>query len=37
VAHCGRGAGVAWLQQVVDSLCEQAVELLQPLRLFHDE
>jgi UDP-N-acetylglucosamine/UDP-N-acetylgalactosamine diphosphorylase len=30
-------AGVSWLQQVVDSLCEQAAVLLQPLSLFHDE
>ena len=29
-------AGVSWLQQVVDSLCEQAAALLQPLRLFHE-
>ncbi len=27
-------AGVAWLQQVVDSLCGQAAEALQPLSLF---
>lgn len=27
-------AGVAWLQQVVDSLCTQAAELLEPLPLF---
>jgi UDP-N-acetylglucosamine/UDP-N-acetylgalactosamine diphosphorylase len=29
-------AGVSWLQQVVDSLCEQAAEQLQPLCLFQD-
>jgi hypothetical protein len=30
-------AGVSWLQQVVDSLCEQAAELLQPLHLFQEQ
>ncbi|NLG65551.1 MAG: UDP-N-acetylglucosamine pyrophosphorylase [Actinobacteria bacterium] len=29
-------AGISWLQQVVDSLCARASELLQPLRLFHE-
>ncbi|PKN40424.1 MAG: hypothetical protein CVU63_12950 [Deltaproteobacteria bacterium HGW-Deltaproteobacteria-20] len=29
-------AGVSWLQQVVDTLCGQAAELLQPLRLFRE-
>jgi bifunctional UDP-N-acetylglucosamine pyrophosphorylase / glucosamine-1-phosphate N-acetyltransferase len=30
-------AGVLWLQQIVDYLCGQAAELLQPLRLFQDQ
>lgn len=29
-------SGVAWLQRIVDSLCEQAAAVLQPLRVFHD-